>query len=123
MITVKEVFGVLADCACEKYGITPRENDRVFAMSGESGGVGVTRLEDGAIRIGAFKTDGDALCRELLLRTLLLDATRVKNFKVIMEQDGDYSAYGFENRGGVWSANSDEIIFPHECEGERNNVK
>ena len=73
MITVKEVFGTEADCACAEFGVTPKENDRVFAMSGECGGAGVTRLENGAIRIGAFKTDGDALCRELLLRTLLLD--------------------------------------------------
>ncbi len=118
MITVKEVFGTEADCTCAEFGVTPKENDRVFAMSGECGGAGVTRLENGAIRIGAFKTDGDALCRELLLRTLLLDATRVKNFKVIMEQDGDYAQYGFKKLNGEWSANSDNIIFPHECKGE-----
>lgn len=120
MITVKEVFGVQADCACARFGFTPRDIDRVFEMSGECGGVGLTRLENGAIRIGGFITDGDVLCRELLLRTLLYDATRVKNFKVVMEQDGDYSAYGFKKTADGWSANSDEIIFPHECKGDKN---
>ena len=71
--------------------------------------------------IGECVSDGGALAKELLLRTLLLDATRVENFKTVINGDGDYTRYGFEKESdGRWVAITDKIIFPHECKGEHN---
>ena len=121
MIKVSEVFGEAADAGCARFGIKRGEYDRVFAQEGECRGVGLTSLVGGEIVIGECVSDGGALAKELLLRTLLLDATRVENFKTVINGDGDYTRYGFEKESdGRWVAITDKIIFPHECKGEHN---
>lgn len=118
MIKVAEVFGKEAEKACAKFGLAPSETDRVFALTGECEGVGLSRFEDGRIKIIDYRCDGGAAEKEFLLRSLMLDATRVKNCRVEIIPSGDYGVYGFVSENGVWSATSDKIVFPHECKGE-----
>lgn len=119
MITVKEVFGKDALSACEKFALTKEETDRVFAIyDGELSGAGLTAIRNGAIVITACEAQGEESYRELLLRSLLLDATRLTGFKTVIALQGDYSRFGFVAEDGVWISQSDKIIFPHDCKGE-----
>lgn len=118
MLEAREVFGSAASEICEKFSLTAKEDERVFALiDGDKRGVGLTRF-CGGVRIRAFLTDGDNADRECLFRTLLLDATRMSGYKAYIEQDGDYSKYGFTKVGGEWIADCDKIIFPHDCKKE-----
>ena len=119
MLKVAEVFGKEAALACAKFSVEMRETDRVFLMSGEESGVGLTRFEGGAVRISRYLTSGGEQEKELILRTLLLDATRLQGYPVTVEQEGDYSRFGFEKKADGWWCMTDKIIFPHECKGDR----
>lgn len=119
MITVKEVYGLDAEKTCAFFNLERGENERVFRLSdGRFTGVGLTRYQDGAVRIRVFKTDGPPEYDELLLRTLLYDASRMIKSRAVIEQDGDYKKYGFEQTDGQWTNTCDKIVFPHECKGE-----
>lgn len=116
MIEVREVFGKEADGVCTHFSVSRRENERVLRLTdGDRLGVGLTRFEGGAVRIRLYGTDGDEGDRELLLRSLMFDATRLTGYDVYIEQDGDYTAYGFKKETGGWKTKAENIVFPHEC--------
>lgn len=116
MIEVREAFGEDAEKVCARFKVKRREDERVLKLTdGDKEGVGLTRFEGGAVRIRYFATDGGEADRELLLRSLMFDATRLVGYDVYIEQDGDYSAYGFKREADGWRARAENIVFPHEC--------
>ena len=116
MIQVKEVFGTDAENICRRFNVTQGENERVIALTdGSTGGVGLTRFENGAVRIRLFMTDGTPQHDELLKRSMMFDACRMEGYDVWIEQDGDYSLYGFTKTENGWHVRAEKIVFPHEC--------
>lgn len=116
MIEVREVFEGDAENICERFKVKAMSSERVIALTdGDKAGVGLTRFESGAVRIRLFVTDGDDNDLELLKRSMMFDASRMEGYRVYIEQDGDYSVYGFTKGIDGWSAKAEEIIFPHGC--------
>lgn len=116
MIEVREVFGQDTEKLREHFSVDVRSDERALRLiDGDKLGLGLTRFERGAVRIRLYITDGDDADKELLLRSLMFDATRLTGYDVYIEQDGDYSVYGFKKETDGWRAKAEDIVFPHEC--------